>query len=85
MSRIVISGKEDLDALRHLQTVESVADSAINELTIQSVIAQRALEDLGVRTKQVKRYRRAFRFASVIAGVWWAAAVYWYWMWRAVR
>lgn len=80
---IVITGKTDLDALRHLQTVESVADRAINELTIHQTIAEAALKDLGVRTKEAKRFKRAFIFSSIAAGFWFAAAMFW--MWRAVR
>lgn len=80
---IQINSREDLEALNHVQTLESIADSACNELTIQTEIARRALDDLGLRTKEATRCKREARFTRIICGV--LALANLYWMWRAVR
>lgn len=80
---IKINGRDDLEALNHVQTLESVADQAIREAKEQQILAGQVIETLGWKTAEAKRLRRAFIGASVIAGFWFAAALYW--MWRAVR
>lgn len=83
MSSIVITGKQDLEALHHITTLESVTDQAIREAEEQRIIAAQVIDALGWKNAEARRYRRAFLMASGIAGFWFAAAMYW--MWRAVR
>jgi hypothetical protein len=80
---IQINSREDLEALHHLQTLESITDQAIKEAKEQQIVAAQVLETLGWKNAEARRMRRAFILASVAAGFWFAAALYW--MWRAVH